>query len=108
MTECKFCSELYCRGCVNMKACDDCGGFSCGGVTLAKCGDCLHTCNGCNRTRCKECSPFLRCVACLKEHCRDCYNGEEYDVKACWECGGNYCSTCKVEKRKANQLDGCC
>ena len=99
VTECKSCSERYCKGCQDMKSCDECGD--------ALCDDCFRSCVGCNRTRCDQCVEMYQCEGCTRTHCEECYNGKEYSIKYCEECGNNYCSTCKFNGLKSRETVRC-
>ena len=89
---CSFCNGMVCgcEGCGELEDCDECGG--------AACQDCLNTCDGCNMNKCTNCSAYLHCDGCHKSHCADCYDGKEYDVKLCEECGSEYCSDCTLKE----------
>ena len=82
-----------------MKSCDECGD--------ALCDDCFRSCVGCNRTRCEGCVEMYQCEGCTMTHCEECYNGKEYSVKYCEECGNNYCSTCKFNGLKSRETVRC-
>ena len=97
--ECASCTHKYCKGCGDMKECDECGN--------ALCKDCLYTCGGCNRTRCENCVEMYQCEGCTETHCEECYNGKEYSIKYCEECGNNYCSTCKFNGLKSRGTVRC-
>jgi len=93
-TSCTNCLDMKCKGCGEMELCDECED--------ATCENCLNTCGGCNRTRCEYCVPYRQCQGdnCGKGHCADCYNGKEYDVKACEECNSTFCTDCNLDEIK--------
>ena len=93
-TSCTNCLDTKCKECGEMEVCDECED--------ATCENCLNTCGGCNRTRCEYCVSYLQCQGdnCGKGHCADCYNGNEYDVKACEECDSTFCTDCNLDEIK--------
>jgi len=104
MPRCSYCSDKICRECGDMKTCNGC----CDTMD-AMCESCLRTCDGCNRTRCESCAPYLHCEGtnCPKSHCTYCYDGVEYSIKFCEECESHYCLECKVKLVKRGGDVGC-
>ena len=93
-----------CSGCVETRQ------WGCQQCNETKCESCLYTCDVCKETRCNDCVSYHGCensMYCDKEHCSDCYNGEEYDVTTCEECGLDFCSSCRLGNVKEEGLDGC-
>lgn len=104
LMECSYCATgAICGACGDMEACGQCGN--------ASCENCLNSCDGCLQTRCTDCSEYNCCEGyeCIKAHCSDCYNGEEYSVKYCDECESSYCSGCKLDVIMTNgvKCNGC-
>ena len=92
------CSNKICRGCQEMNECSECGHISC--------EDCINTCDGCNRPLCENCARRCQDIMCTKLHCDVCYNGKEYSVEYCDECGMKYCLECKVDNVETYEKDG--
>jgi len=90
-TSCANCLDTKCKECGEMEICDECQEVAC--------EDCIFTCDGCNRTRCETCVSYRHCEGnyCAKSHCQDCYDGKEYDVKACEKCASTFCTECNLD-----------
>jgi len=96
------CRAALCSGCAETWGCQQCN--------ENKCESCLYTCDVFKETRCNDCASIHGCeniMYCDKAHCSDCYNGEEYDVTTCEECGLDFCSSCRLDNVKEEGLDGC-
>ena len=100
LLNCAQCNDDFCRGC--MKKCDTCGSLSC--------QSCYFTCDCCNKTGCNSClSDYQKCegYCCMKQHCKDCYDGKEYDISKCGCCDELSCFDCRAAQCKRMEVNGC-
>ena len=65
-------------------------------------------CDRCRNTGCCNCLDNLRCERCEeKSNCLSCFDGDDYDVERCEDCGSKFCRHCR-EMACAENWDGAC
>mmetsp|Transcript_15247 Transcript_15247/g.32267 ORF Transcript_15247/g.32267 Transcript_15247/m.32267 type:complete len:392 (-) Transcript_15247:125-1300(-) len=62
---CNWCEGPMCEGCGDLVECKNCRAFFC--------ENCLHTCEGCNAIRCRDCIMYTCESNCNNAICRDCF-----------------------------------
>ena len=105
---CRSCKKDYCSDCCVLPQCETCNdrtckrcGDKCSACDSFLCQDCFYTCDYCSKITCQEedCNPgYRKCEGrgCKKQHCKYCYDGKEYDIIGCVECGKVFCFDCRT------------
>jgi len=119
---CSNCEREYCTQCVpKLVICDKCGNGICNecgelkeceGCQARLCVYCIHKCEFCDGTRCQDCKPLRQCNGedCTKEHCEECFDGNDHDVVKCDDCEKVSCTNCQYlncSKDWKNACSGC-
>ncbi len=101
---CSQCEAPSCEGC--MKKCDTCGSSACRNCFWARFG----TCQRCDKTLCESCDTLLYCEldGCWTKQCEDRYDGKDYTISNCEDCGYAYCFDCRIIRFQRDCImDGC-
>ena len=94
---CHGCGNAYCetifrhrQRCMEFKKCEGC--------LNEFCESCYMTCEHCFINRCNDCSTMIKCQnsTCKTTNCVSCE--EDWIVRACDDCGCQYCPKCLLEK----------
>jgi hypothetical protein len=95
LSGCHTCQWEYCRECVKLENCENCGGFVC-----EHCSKYEDECNRCHIKLCSGCHLYggprlvYKCSYCGVSHCNDC-NSDDM-MHCCEYCDKNCCNSCRL------------